>query len=119
MKRAVFVLAVLFTLAHTAAAQIGGAPKKAPADPRVRAALEQLGYKYELTEENEYRLFPIETEPAGTDANGKPTYRSQLVYINSATEPYGTLEIREVWSPAFLLHGAAHGGARQPPAARE
>jgi hypothetical protein len=106
MKRAALVLSILFLLAHTAQAQIGGAAKKKPpADPRVRLALEQLGYKYELTEENEYRLFPIETEPSGADANGKPTYRSQLVYVNSATEPYGSLEIREVWSPAFYSAG--------------
>ena len=105
MKRAALVLSVLFLLAHAAQAQIGAQKKKTPADPRVRLALDQLGYRYELTEENEYRLFPIETEPAGTSANGKPTYRSQLVYVNSATEPYGSLEIREVWSPAFYSAG--------------
>lgn len=92
-------------MAQFAAAQIGNAAKKPPADPRVKTVLEEIGYKYELTEDNDYKLVPIKTEEAGKDATGKPVFRSQLVYVNSNTEKYGTLEIREVLAPAFLSNG--------------
>jgi hypothetical protein len=88
-----------------AAAQLGNAAKKPPADPRVKAALDEIGYKYEMTEDNDYKLVPIQTEQTGTKPDGTPIWRSQLVYVNSNTEKYGTLEIREVLSPAFLSNG--------------
>jgi len=105
MKRTLLILSCLFLLAQVASAQIGTAAKKPPADPRVKAALEQVGYKFELDSNNDYKLVPIQTEQAGTTADGKPIFRSQLVYVNSNVEKYGTLEIREVLSPAFLSNG--------------
>jgi len=105
MKRAVLTLFCLLLFAHAIAAQIGNTARKAPADPRVRVALDEIGYKYDLTENNNYRLNPIQTEQAGTKPDKTPIYRSQLVYVNSTTEKYGTLEIREVWSPAFYSAG--------------
>ena len=105
MKRAILILSCLFLFTQSASAQIGSTARKRPADPRVKVILDELSYKYELTESNNYKLVPIDTEPAGTDPNGKPSYRSQLAYVNSKTEPYGSLEIREVWSPAFYTAG--------------
>ncbi|HKR02501.1 MAG TPA: hypothetical protein VJT09_17625 [Pyrinomonadaceae bacterium] len=105
MKRAILILSCLLLLAQGAAAQLGTAAKKPAADPRVKAALDQIGYKYQLTDDNDYKLVPIQTEQAGTGADGKPAYRSQLVYVNSNVEKYGTLEIREVLAPAFLSNG--------------
>lgn len=105
MKRVILILFGLFLCAQVAAAQIGTAAKKPPADPRVKAALDEVGYKFELDSNNDYKLLPIQTEQAGTGADGKPIFRSQLVYVNSNVEKYGTLEIREVLSPAFLANG--------------
>jgi hypothetical protein len=105
MKRAVLTLLSLFLFVQVASAQLGNAARKPPADPRVKAALDQIGYKFEMTDDNDYKLVPIQTEQTGTTADGKTTFRSQLVYVNSNVEKYGTLEIREVLSPAFLSNG--------------
>jgi hypothetical protein len=102
------ILLVVFLLfiAQVAAAQTHGDNSASPtADPRVKAALDRIGYKYELNKENDYKLTPIQTEQTGTSADGKPIWRSQLVYVNSNTERYGALEIREVLAPAFLSSG--------------
>lgn len=105
MKRAILTLSCLFFFAQVASAQLGTAAKKPPADPRVKAALDQIGYKFQMTDDNDYKLVPIQTEQSGTSADGKPIFRSQLVYVNSNVEKYGTLEIREVLAPAFLSNG--------------
>jgi hypothetical protein len=105
MKRSILILSLLLLFSEAASAQIGNAARRPPADPRVKAALDSIGYKFELTEDNDYKLVPIQTEQAGTTADGKPIFRSQLVYVNSNVEKYGTLEIREVLSPAFLSNG--------------
>jgi hypothetical protein len=104
MKRTILILFVLCLCAPLASAQIGSAPRKTPPDPRVKAALEEIGYKYELTQNNDYKL-TIENDQIEEVVNGKTTYRSQLAYINSKTEKYSSLEIREVWSPAFYSAG--------------
>jgi hypothetical protein len=80
---------------QAASAQLGNAARKPPADARVRSALNEIGYKFEMTGDNDFKLVPIKTEGE----------RSQLVYVNSNTEKYGTLEIREVLAPAFLSNG--------------
>jgi hypothetical protein len=96
MKRILLIVSCLLVLATQAAiAQVGAPAKKVPADPRVKASLDEIGYKFELTPDNDYKLMPIKTEGE----------RSQLVYVNSNTEKYGTLEIREVLAPAFLSNG--------------
>ena len=105
MKQKLMILVCFVFFTQVAAAQVGNGRQKPPADPRIKAALDEIGYKYEMTAENDYKLVPIQTEQVGTDANGKPKWRSQLVYVNSNTEKYGTLEIREVLSPAFLSNG--------------
>jgi hypothetical protein len=105
MKRTILILSCLLLFAHIAVAQVSSAAKKPPADPRIKVALDQIGYKFAMTDDNDYKLVPIQTEQSGTGADGKPVFRSQLVYVNSNTEKYGTLEIREVLAPAFLSNG--------------
>ncbi|MBD0325375.1 MAG: hypothetical protein ICV68_03035 [Pyrinomonadaceae bacterium] len=92
-----FILILLLACAHifcgAALAQTSGSRKSG--DPRVRTQLDQLGYKYELTTDGDFKLIPIKTEDG----------RSQLVYVYSNTQQYSTLEIREVMSPAYLSTG--------------
>ena len=89
----VLALACLFFCAEAALAQTGGGRKAG--DARVKALLDQIGYKYELTATGDFKLIPIKTEDG----------RSQLVYVNSNTQQYSSLEIREVMSPAYLSTG--------------
>ncbi|HEX8139280.1 MAG TPA: hypothetical protein VF544_17085 [Pyrinomonadaceae bacterium] len=106
MKRMLLALLCLLLPAQAALAQRGeNRNSKPPADARVRAALDKIGYKYELNAANDYKLVPIETERAGTKADGTPVFRTQLVYVNSNTERYGTLEIREVLAPVMIVPG--------------
>jgi hypothetical protein len=92
MKRTIGAL--VFLLCLTAGVSPQGATPQSP-DGRVKAALDQIGYKYELTADGDFKLAPLPTEGG----------RTQLVYVNSNTARFGTLEIREVLSPAFLSDG--------------
>jgi len=64
------------------------------ADPRVAKALNSLRIKYEKTSDSDFKVL-IDTE------NG----RDQIVTLNSNTDEYVDLEIREVWSVAFISDG--------------
>ena len=62
-----------------------------PADAGIKAQLEQLGYEYEVDDDNDFKLvFKIGDED-----------RSQIVYIRSPVETYGEHRVREIWSPAY------------------
>jgi len=64
-----------------------------PGDPAVRQLLDQLEYTYDVDEEGDYRLtFALDEEDG----------RSQLAFVRSPVETYGSHRIREVWSPAYL-----------------
>jgi hypothetical protein len=96
MKGALLILACVLCLAAQGLAQstaAGGARKTG--DARVKALLDQIGYKYELTVDGDFKLIPIATDSG----------RSQLAYVVSKTHQYGTLEIREVMSPAYSSTG--------------
>lgn len=93
MKRMLLSLGCVLFFAALAQAQGVGVRKAS--DPRVKALLDQIGYKYEINADGDYKLIPVATE------NG----RSQLAYVISKTQQYSTLEIREVMSPAFLSTG--------------
>ena len=98
------VLTALLCLTQFAAAQMGARPAAArPAatsgDARVKRVLDELGYRYEVNSSNDFKL----TQPTG-DGD-----RTQIVYVNSNTETYGSLEIREVLAPAFLSDGPLSG----------
>jgi hypothetical protein len=93
MKRLLLSLGCVLCFAALAQAQAVGVRKVG--DPRVKALLDQIGYKYEINADGDYKLIPVATE------NG----RSQLAYVISKTQQYSTLEIREIMSPAFLSTG--------------
>lgn len=63
-------------------------------DSRVRLALDELGLAYEITGQSDFKLKPFST--VGN--------RTQLVYIHSQTQRYGTLELREVIAPSYLAN---------------
>lgn len=68
-------------------------------DARVQRALDEHALKYEVDEEGDFRLlFSLE--------NG----RSQMLFVNSGTERFYDLEIREVWSLAIGLPGLPEPG---------
>ena len=64
------------------------------ADSRVETALDSLRIKYEKTSANDFKVL-LDTE------NG----RDQIVTLNSNTSEYLDLELREVWSTAFISDG--------------
>jgi hypothetical protein len=52
--------------------------------------LDKLGYTYEVDEDGDYRMvFDVEGD------------RTQMVYVRSAVEDFGSHNIREIWSPAY------------------
>lgn len=69
---------------------------KAPAapDPVLKAALDELKLKYDVGPQGDFKLIFDVGEG-----------RSQLVFVQSATEEYGGTRIREIWSPAFKVKG--------------
>ena len=97
MKQAAFFCLLLLALFANAPAQMGNSPQNAhpKADNRVSKALEELGLAYDFTPANDFKLKPLDTEGE----------RTQLVYVNSITQRYGSLEIREVIAPALLVAG--------------
>ena len=64
---------------------------KAVLDKSIEAQLDGLGYEYEVDEDNDFKLV-FEIGDKG---------RSQIVYVLSAVETYGSHRVREVWSPAY------------------
>jgi hypothetical protein len=80
--------AVTAILAGPAHAQLG---QRKPGDPRVGRLLDQIGLKYEVDVNGDFRL-PFLSEETG---------RHHVVYINSRTATLGGLEVREIWAPAF------------------
>lgn len=59
-------------------------------DPLVERHLEQLNYNYEVDEDGDYKLV--------FELDGG---RSQLVYVRSPVEEFGTHRVREIWSPGY------------------
>jgi hypothetical protein len=91
-------LAVAATLsAHAAAVE---AKPAGQADPSIAPLLDQLGYKYEIDGDGDYKLVMA--------MDGSE--RSQLVFVRSPVESYGSYRVREVWSPAYKAAGAAFPG---------
>ncbi|WP_313275471.1 hypothetical protein [Stenotrophomonas sp.] len=63
-------------------------------DKVVGATLDTLEYTYEIDEDGDYKLvFDVEDG------------RSQLVYVRSAVEEFGSHKIREIWSPGYTSPG--------------
>jgi hypothetical protein len=70
------------------------AQKGSHADSAIGRQLDSLDYTYEVDEDGDYQMvFDMEDG------------RSQLVYVRSAIENYGSLSVREIWSPGFRIKG--------------
>lgn len=83
-------LALAIGLALSAPLGAQATEKTAP-DVRIKAQLAELGYKYELDGDNDFKMV-FEVGQQG---------RSQIVYVLSAVETYGEHSVREIWSPAY------------------
>ena len=64
-------------------------------DPRVAPLLDELGIAYNTDSDGDYKLI---LDVAGDE-------RTQLVIINSRTRAFGELELRDVWSVAYIADG--------------
>ncbi|HET6397363.1 MAG TPA: hypothetical protein VFF91_11040 [Pseudoxanthomonas sp.] len=59
-------------------------------DPGLAPKLKEIGYEYEIDDDGDYKLvLGVEGE------------RTQLVFVRSAVEAYGSHRVREIWSPAY------------------
>ena len=85
MKRIVTALLLTATMFGAHAAE----PDKA-----VGRVLKQLDYPYEIDEDGDYKL----VFDAGED-------RTQLVFVRSSVEEFGSHKIREIWSPGYNSPG--------------
>lgn len=92
----VFALTMLLFVSASPAVNAAGPAAAATVerDPGVAKLLDQLGYKYEVDSEGDYRL----TFGMDEDEDG----RSQMVFVRSPVETYGSHKVREVWSPGYL-----------------
>lgn len=89
MNRLIFSLLTAATLILPS--QIATAePNTAAADPRVKAALEKLGLKYQIDSDGDFKVvMKVDDE------------RTQVAWIMSKTQKLGNLEVRRVVSPAY------------------
>lgn len=97
MKRQILSLALLTTFA-TLLLSTSIAPARSSAsggDPRVKDALDKLGLKYEVEQDGDFKV--------GMKLQGG---RTQVAWIGATTEKLGSLEIREIASPAYQTQGA-------------
>ena len=83
----VLVLAAFIT--PTVFAQLGDGPDTA--DARIRPQLDQLGINYDIDEDGDYRVL-YETKGG----------RTQIAFVRSKTYQLNDLEIREIWSIAYV-----------------
>jgi hypothetical protein len=81
-----------FNLTQRGTSMIGASNNQG--DPRVRRALEQLNCPYTVDEDNDFKISVNLGEG-----------RSQVVFINSDTQSFGDIEIREVYSVGYIEDG--------------
>lgn len=88
MKKILAALCAIFALSvvQTAIAD--------EADPRISVALKRNDIKFEVNESNNFRII-CETDEENN--------RDQLIIVNSKTEKYGSLELREIWSIGYRV----------------
>ena len=89
MLRAALALVLSLGLAAWAQPACAGTP-----DPELGKLLDAQKIKYEVDSDGDYKV----TFDLGNE-------RTQVVWIRSATESYGSLKVREVWSPGYKLSG--------------
>jgi len=69
---------------------IAGNVTAATADPVIKKQLDALKLKYEVDSDGDYKIV--------MDVGDG---RTQLAYVRSSTETYGTNQVREIWSPGY------------------
>jgi len=90
MKRTLLP-ALLFALAAAGSAGAATAAESSKADAAIARHLEKLGYTFEVDEDGDYQMvFDVEGD------------RTQIVYVRSAVEDFGSHNIREIWSPGYV-----------------
>ncbi|HEY5851031.1 MAG TPA: hypothetical protein VIT62_09755 [Lysobacter sp.] len=95
MRLLAAVLIALSSMPAIAADTVAGETQHSAGDPQIAHHLDSLDYQYEVDEDGDYKLtFKMDDE------------RSQLAYVLSATEKFGNLNIREIWSPAYRASAA-------------
>lgn len=75
------------------------------ADGRVRRALESAGLPFRIDDDEDFILL-FETQTHGSG-------RSQTVYIDSNTDWYGGMELRNVWSVGFVADEVSENDLRK------
>ncbi len=91
MKRFIgLVMAATATLAISTQLVLAQSKPSTAGDTRVKAALEKLGWKYQVDQDGDYKMVM------------KVEDRSQVVFVLSGTNQLGKMEIREVTSPAYV-----------------
>jgi hypothetical protein len=81
--------------AALALACLAALPARAEApDAAIKAQLDSLGMKYDVDSDGDYKV----TFDLGNE-------RSQIIWIRSATDHYGSLKVREIWSPGYKYDG--------------
>ena len=89
-------------LSATMAFMVVGVAQAQLQDARVGALLDEAQTRYEVDGDGDYVLgFRL------------PNGRTQRIWINSNTERYDAMEIREVWSPAYLVESELSGAVAQ------
>ncbi len=89
MKMFVLVLsAVLMTFALPGQSLFG---QSVEPDSRIKNLLDQTSLKYEVDSDGDFKLL-YEYDDG----------RSHIVFVNSKTETYGGMEIREIWSVGYM-----------------
>jgi hypothetical protein len=73
----------------------GSAAIAAPADDRVKSALDKMGWKYEVDKDGDFKV-RIKTREG----------RSQSVTISSGTSKVGALEVRQIMSAGYIAKGS-------------
>jgi hypothetical protein len=93
MKKTVIIIYSAFCLLviGQATAQIGA---KKDHDARVERMLDAVELKYQIDSDGDFKL-----------ANRFENGRTQIVFVESNTEKYQKMEIREIWSVAYISDG--------------
>jgi hypothetical protein len=97
-KWLVLSIATLLSLTTGLTTSATQANAQTQSDARVKASLDKLGYKYEVDKDGDFKM----TMRTG-DA------RTQLLFVKSKTEKLSGLEIREIFSPGYLVDGEISG----------
>ncbi|HEX7991101.1 MAG TPA: hypothetical protein VF513_13190 [Stenotrophomonas sp.] len=89
MKKSVLSIALLALAAAASGSAFAGEPDRA-----VGRVLDTLKYKYEVDSDGDYQLvFEMDDD------------RTQLVFVRSTVETYGSHHVREIWSPGYKSEG--------------